>query len=129
MALAPESGLPHSLLGGTSPRNNQLLESSSFPERQHEDEKQSRRSHNPCTTLVSTSSSEILIDVGTASLELQKIFQDDQQFVHLCLLAVESTEIGPVGLQHFLGRFLGQFAVHLHEEASNELERSASRNL
>jgi hypothetical protein len=91
-----------------------------------DDDRRSVQSLESSTTLVSTSSVATLLD-KSATVELQRIFQEDVEFVRLYRWALKDTSMGPVRLQRNIARLLHFFAKDLRREASGGLETEASR--
>jgi hypothetical protein len=63
----------------------------------------------------------------SATVELQRIFQEDVELIGLYRWALEDTSMGPDRLQRNVARLLQFFAKDLRREAGENLERVASR--
>lgn len=78
------------------------------------------------TTLVSILSDLIAVD-ASATVELERIFQEDAKLVDLYHLALKDVPTDPDRLQRNTARLLQFFARDLRHEASNDIEKLASR--
>jgi hypothetical protein len=91
-----------------------------------EDDRRSIISAESSTTLVSTLSGFTVVELESATTELQSIFQGDADLVELYRRAIKDTTIGPERLQRNIGRLLKLFARDLRREASEELQKMTS---
>jgi hypothetical protein len=93
---------------------------------QHDDDRLSVQSVESSTTLISTFSG--LTAVGeSATVELERVFQEDAELVGLYRLALKDASMEPGRLQRNVARLLQFFAKDLRREAGGNLERVASR--
>jgi hypothetical protein len=91
-----------------------------------EDDRRSVISAESSTTLVSTLSGLTEVELESATVELQNIFQGDAGLVELYRRAIKDTTIGPERLQRNIGQLLKPFARDLRQEASEELQKRTS---
>ncbi|KAH6620474.1 hypothetical protein C7974DRAFT_234926 [Boeremia exigua] len=96
-------------------------------EDEDEDDRQSIQSANSSTTLLSTLSGYTAVEMEGATIELQKVFQQDTGLIKLYQKAVGDKLIGPQRLQRNLERLLRRMARDLRLEADKELEKLTSR--
>lgn len=88
-----------------------------------DDDCQSIQSGYSSATLNSTLSGFTVVEVANATVELQRVFQEDANFVGLHRRAIKDVSIGPDRLKRNLARLLKVFARDLRREASEELEK------
>ncbi|KAH6613828.1 hypothetical protein C7974DRAFT_321479, partial [Boeremia exigua] len=78
-------------------------------------------------TLFSSHSTHTVVEIEGATIELQKIFQEDEALVKLYCQALEDTAIGPERLLRNVRRLLKRLGQDLKTEAVKELEILTSR--
>ena len=93
---------------------------------QRDDDRLSIGSVESSTTLLSTFSDLTMVD-RSATVELEKVFQEDVELIGLYRLALKDTSMEPEKLQRNVARLLQFFAKDLRHEAGGNLERVASR--
>ncbi|KAF2011921.1 hypothetical protein BU24DRAFT_425752 [Aaosphaeria arxii CBS 175.79] len=91
----------------------------------HDDDRMSVQSVGS-STLISTFSGLTAVD-KSATVELERVFQEDEILIGLYHLALKNTSIGPDRLQRNIARLLQFFAKELRSEAGQNIERMASR--
>jgi hypothetical protein len=93
---------------------------------QHDDDRLSIQSIESSITLGSTLSGLTIVE-GSATVELERIFQEDVELIGLYRLALKDVSVEPDKLQRNIARLLQFFAKDLRREAGTNLERVASR--
>jgi hypothetical protein len=91
-----------------------------------DDDGRSIHSLESSTTLFSISSVSTAVE-KSATVELQRIFQEDVELIGLYRCALKDTSMGPARLQRNIVRLLQFFAKDLRREAGANLEKEASR--
>jgi hypothetical protein len=92
----------------------------------YDDDTRSIQSIESSTTLVSTSSGLTTVE-KSATVELQRVFQEDVQLAGLYRLALKDASVELDRMQRNIARLLKLFAKDLRREAGTNLERMASR--
>ena len=92
----------------------------------YDDDRLSIQSIESSTTLVSTSSGLTTVE-KSATVELQRVFQEDVELASLYRLALKDPSVESDRLQRNIARLLKLFAKDLRREAETNLERMASR--
>jgi hypothetical protein len=98
--------------------------SSVYQDNDHgEDDRRSVLSGKSSLTLVSWASGYTAVEMAGATIELQKIFQEDANLVKLYRCAIDDASIGPERLQRNISRLMMKMAQDLKSEANKEIEK------
>ncbi|KAK3216196.1 hypothetical protein GRF29_8g2559841 [Pseudopithomyces chartarum] len=93
---------------------------------EQDDDRLSVQSVESSTTLVSTFSGLTVVE-KSATVELERIFQEDAELNNLYRVALKDASMEPDKLQRNIARLLQFFAKDLRREAGGDIERVASR--
>ncbi|KAF2625885.1 hypothetical protein BU25DRAFT_472656 [Macroventuria anomochaeta] len=81
------------------------------------------------STPISTLSGFTVVELESATVELQKIFQEDADLVRLYRQAIKDKATGPGRLQRNVGRLLKLFAQNLRRETITVEQQQQARTM